>query len=325
MIFLVQLFLLFESIYCMKQGPSIPFLSLNDGNKLPTMSFGTYLLKGEVGRQSVIRAVESGLRFIDTAAYYDNEEDVGAAIADLIQRKVVTREEIFVSTKLWGTRHARDQVVPALKESLQRLGLDYVDLYLIHSPMAVSENGTFLCTDYLETWQGMEEAKKLGLAKSIGVSNFNSRQINRIIAYGNIVPAVNQIEGNPSFPNIPLVAYCQQKGIVVMIYSPMGFLVPRGRGQEEPIGPSINDTVLVGIAQKYGKTVIQVILRYQVDRGGIPITRTQNPEHLKENINIFDFSLTDNDIARINEMDVDGKVFTLALYRHHLHYGIYTP
>ncbi|XP_038214523.1 aldo-keto reductase AKR2E4-like [Zerene cesonia] len=323
--FLVQLFLLFGSINCMKQGPSIPFLNLNDGNKLPTMAFGTYLLKGEVARQSIVRAVEAGLRLIDTAAYYENEVDVGAAVAEVIDRKIVTREEIFISTKLWNKYHDREQVVPQLKKSLERLGLDYVDMFLIHTPMAESENGTFLCTDYLETWRGMEDAKKLGLTKSIGVSNFNSRQINRILVYGSIVPAVNQIEGNPTFPNIPLVAYCQQRGIVVMTYSPLGFLVPRGRGRDEQIGPTINNPVLVEIAQKYGKTVIQVVLRYEIDRWTIPISNTRNPKHLEENVNIFDFNLTDTDIERINEFDRKAKVYTLANYRTHLYYGIYTP
>ncbi|XP_038216188.1 aldo-keto reductase AKR2E4-like [Zerene cesonia] len=261
-------------------------------------------------RKHIIWAIEAGFRHIDTAKMYENEEEVGKGIADLIQRGVVKREDIFVTTKLLNTNNSRDEVVPELKGSLQRLGLDYVDLYLIHSPMAITGSGKFLCTDYVEVWRGMEEAKRMNLAKSIGISNFNSRQINRILSNCNVVPAVNEIEVNPTFANMPLVSYCQQNGINVMAYTSLGHVVPRGFIEDLP--PSMDDPVLVGMAKRYNKTTIQVVLRYSIDRGMTPIVRSQNKCHIEENINVFDFRLSQKDVYRISEYDLYEKVHPLA-------------
>ncbi|XP_045503255.1 aldo-keto reductase AKR2E4-like [Colias croceus] len=293
---------------------------LNDGNLIPTIAYGT---DTKTTREHIIWAVEAGFRHIDTAKMYENEEEVGKGIADLIHRGVIKREDIFITTKLLNTNNSRDEVVPELKGSLQRLGLDYVDLYLIHSPMAETGSGEFLCTDYVEVWRGMEEAKSLKLAKSIGISNFNSRQINRILSNCNVVPAVNEIEVNPTYANMPLVSYCQQHGINVMAYTSLGHVAPRGFIEDLP--PSMDDPVLVGMAKKYNKTSIQVVLRYSIDRDLIPIVRSQNKSHIEENINVFDFRLTQKEIYRINEYDVYTKVHPLARYKPHIFYSFYEP
>ncbi|CAH2238446.1 jg13084 [Pararge aegeria aegeria] len=185
--------------------------------------------------------------------------------------------------------------------------IDYVDLILIHTPrnvMGVQNYDTF------EIWKGLEEAKQLGLTRSIGVSNFNSTDMARILANSTTLPAVNQIETNPTFANQELVAYCQSKSIVVMGYSSFGFLVPRPFN-DLSLPPSFEDPTLVGMAEKYGVTVSQVVQRYLVDRYIIPIAGSLNKEHIQSNINIYNFSLCHEDVLIINQFDRNVKVYLI--------------
>ncbi|CAH2052457.1 unnamed protein product, partial [Iphiclides podalirius] len=302
-----------------------PVKLLNDGNRIPVIALGTYGSADDIAvmRQAVFWAIEAGYRHIDTAELYRNEEQVGQGIADALQKGLVRREELFITTKLWNNHHARDQVIPALRDSLRRLGLDYVDLYLIHSPVAQAANGTFEDIDYLDTWRGMEDAKKLGLTKSIGVSNFNSEQINRIINNCEIKPAVNEIEVNPTLTQEALISYCQSVGIEVMSYSPFGFMVSRNRENSPP--PKFDDPELTKMAHKYGKSTSQIVLRYLIDRDTIPIPKSVNKERIKKNIDIFDFSLTEEEIATINKFNKNVRVVDIVKWKNHPYYPFNKP
>ncbi|XP_049879147.1 aldo-keto reductase AKR2E4-like [Pectinophora gossypiella] len=288
-----------------------PRKELNDGNMMPVVALGTGrgTAQGvdiEEVRHAVFWAIEAGYRHIDTAAIYNDELQVGQGIADAVSQGLVKREDLFVTTKLWNDKHRREQVVPELRESLKKLGLSYVDLYLIHFPIATKVDGSPDDVDYLETWKGMEDAKELGLAKSIGVSNFNATQIDRLIANSKVKPAVNQVEVNPTLTQEPLVSHCQKLGVAVMAYSPFGFLVTRKRDDVPP--PRYDDPALVKIGEKYGKTTGQVVLRYLVDRGLIPIPKSANKERIAQNINLFDFKLTEEEIATISAFNKNIRV-----------------
>ncbi|KAJ8712797.1 hypothetical protein PYW08_008101 [Mythimna loreyi] len=301
-----------------------PCIELNDGNRIPSLALGTGRGTAKETdslddvRNAVFWALQAGYRHIDTAAVYGDEEQVGQGIADAIAKGIVTRDQVFVTTKLWNDKHARDQVVPALRESLSRLGLDYVDLYLIHFPLATKSDGSPENIDYLETWNGMEEAKYLGLARSIGVSNFNASQIDRIVANSPVRPAVNEIEVNPTLTQEPLVYHCLSLGIAVMSYSPFGFLVSRDRPDAPP--PRYDDPTLVALAAKYGKTPGQIVLRYLIDRGLIPIPKSTNPKRIVENINVFDFQLEREEIASISRFNKNTRVIDISDWKDHPYY-----
>ncbi|XP_026497764.1 aldo-keto reductase AKR2E4-like isoform X2 [Vanessa tameamea] len=280
---------------------------LNDGNRIPIVAYGTFgkTYEVEIIKPAVIKAIEAGYRHIDTAAVYRNEEQIGEAIVDVINRGIVKREDLWITTKLSLDVGTREGVLKSLQTSLNKLKLDYVDLYLIHFPMNLRNLQEH---DYLNIWKGMEDMKKLNLARSIGISNFNSSEINRILLNSEIVPSVNEIEVNPNFVDLDLVAYCQSLNITVMSYAPFGFMAPR---------PYLNYTtsitfenpVLKSIAQKYGKTTSQVVLRYLIDRKTIPIPRSINTERIQSNIDLFDFRLTQQEITSINELNEDVKVY----------------
>ncbi|XP_075984182.1 aldo-keto reductase AKR2E4-like [Anticarsia gemmatalis] len=301
-----------------------PCIELNDGNTIPVVALGTGRGTAKEGesidevRNAVLWAIEAGYRHIDTAAIYGDEPQVGQGIADAIAKGIVTREQLFVTTKLWNDKHARHQVVPALRESLTNLGLDYVDLYLIHFPVALKSDGSADNIDYLETWQGMEEARDLGLARSIGVSNFNTTQISRLVDHCRIRPVINEVEVNPSNTQEPLVSHCQQLGIGIMAYSPFGFLVSRNRPDAPP--PRYDDPTLVAIAQKYGKSTGQIVLRYLIERGLIPIPKSTNRKRIAENINLFDFDLTAEEIYTIGQFNKNVRVIEIPDWQDYPNY-----
>ncbi|CAH2093614.1 unnamed protein product [Euphydryas editha] len=301
-----------------------PCIELNDGNKMPVVALGTgrgtatESAPVDEVRHSVYWAIEAGYRHIDTAAIYFDEPQVGQGIADAIANNLVTREELFITTKLWNDKHRREQVVPALKESLKKLGLDYVDLYLIHFPISVKEDGSPDNVDYLETWQGMEDARELGLTRSIGVSNFNTTQIDRLIANSKVRPAVNQVEVNPTNTQERLVTHCQERGVAVMAYSPFGFLVSRKNPDAPP--PRVDDPVLVEMANKYKKTTSQIVLRYLIDRGLAPIPKSTNKKRIAQNIDLFDFSLTPEEVQQINKFNKNVRVIHPKFWKDYPNY-----
>ncbi|XP_026313466.1 aldo-keto reductase AKR2E4-like isoform X2 [Hyposmocoma kahamanoa] len=300
-----------------------PTIQLNDGSKIPVVALGTGrgTSKGaniEEVRDAVLWAIEAGYRHIDTAAIYGDEPQVGQGLADAIAKGVVKREDVFVTTKIWNDKHHREQVVPELKESLKRLGLDYVDLYLIHFPVASKPDGSPDNVDYLETWQGMEDAKEQGLTKSIGISNFNVTQLDRLMANSKVKPAVNQIEVNPTLTQELLVSHCKKLGVAVMAYSPFGFLVTRKHHMAP--SPRYDDPILRKMAEKYGKTTGQIVLRYLIDRGLIIIPKSTNKERIGQNIDIFDFKLTDEEIKVIGNYNKNVRVINPIAWKDYPNY-----
>uniref|UniRef100_A0A2H1UZN2 SFRICE_035259 n=1 Tax=Spodoptera frugiperda TaxID=7108 RepID=A0A2H1UZN2_SPOFR len=211
-------------------------------------------------------------------------------------------------------------VVGSLRGSLARLNMSYVDLYLIHSTISIKpDHSGFDIIDYLDTWRGMEEAKRLGLARSIGVSNFNVSQIQRLMAHCQIKPSVLQVEVNLNLAQNKLVDYCKSQDIVVMAFSPFGSLFSRDLPPRPP-APRANDPILVGMANKYNKTTPQIVLKYLVQRGLVPIPKSLNRLRIQQNIQIFDFQLTDEEMHTLSEFNRDYRIFFPTFWQDHPYY-----
>jgi len=289
---------------------------------------GTYKSKaGEVER-AVKDAIDIGYRHFDCAWFYGNEGEIGTAIKEKINDGTVTREELFITTKLWNNFHSKSKVVPTLKESLASLKLDYVDLFLIHWPFAFNEESSlwpinegttaYSKTDYLETWQGMEECVNLGLAKSIGISNFNSEQIERLLENCTIKPVANQVECNPNFSQEKLIQFCKSKDIVIVAYTPLGRSENSGTpGFPEP---TIFDPKVIEMSKKYNKTPAQIVLNYLVSLGISVIPKSVTKSRIQENIDIFDFQLHDDDIAYLKSCNKNIRICPLTVFADHPHY-----
>ncbi|XP_072937531.1 aldo-keto reductase AKR2E4-like [Epargyreus clarus] len=314
-----SVFVLLEA--CSTSG--VPTVTLNDGHHMPGFGFGTWLgfqndlqtlqtVKDDSVQKAVEAAIDTGYRHIDTAAIYDTEDQVGRAINNKISEGVVKREDLFVTTKLWNDHHARSDVVPALRESLSKLNLEYIDLYLIHWPMAQFKNGSFQDIDYLETWQGMMDAKNLGLTKSIGVSNFNQQMLERIIKESGVKPAVLQIETNLNLQQPLLHQYCKEQQIAIVGYTPFGSVF---RSKPDSPPPRADNPTLISIAEKHNKTVAQVVLRYLVDIGVTPIPKTVNKSRVEENFNIFDFELTDSEKTVLRGFDKQYRFIDIPFWK----------
>lgn len=310
-------------------GPKIPFVKFNNGQEFPVLGLGTWKSKpGEVS-QAVKYAIDAGYRHIDCAHVYQNEKEVGEGIATKVKEGVVKREDIFITSKLWNTFHRPELVVPALKTTLSDLGLKYLDLYLIHWPQGYKEgkelfpqdaNGKTLYSDstYTDIWKSMEQCVKDGLTKSIGVSNFNSQQIQKILDIAEIKPVTNQVECHPYLTQAKLKKFCESKGIILTAYSPLG---SPDRPWAKPGDPQLLDEPkLKGLAEKYSKTPAQILIRYQVQRGNIVIPKSVTKSRIESNINIFDFELAKEDIDYINSFDCNGRILHLDWVKDHKDY-----
>lgn len=266
---------------------SIPNITLNDGHQLPNLGLGTYQLKGGAGFQQILAAIKSGYRLIDSATNYDNEGIVGKAI----RHSGVPRSEFFITSKLPGKYHDYESARDAIQESLARMGIDYFDLFIIHWPLP--KRGL-----YVEAWQALVDAQKQGLIRSIGVSNFEPEHLDRIIEETGVKPAVNQIEIHPYWVQEDNVLENLRRGIKVEAWSPLG------RGSA-----ALKEPVIQKIAEKYGKSTSQIITRWHIDRGIIPVLRSSNPAHQREDLDVFDFELKNNEIAAINDLNrEDGRI-----------------
>ena len=270
------------------EPPSIPTYTLNDGNTLPAIGFGTYPLKGEEGVTAMVHAIEAGYRLLDTAVNYENETEVGEAI----RRSGLPRNEVQVTSKLPGRHHGYDDAVASVRGSLDRLGLDYLDLHLIHWPNPSVGK-------YVEAWRALVDLREQGLVRSIGVSNFTEAHLGHIIDETGVTPVVNQVELHPRFPQEEMRAVHERLDIRTEAWSPMG---KRNAPLDEP--------AVTRAADRAGVTPGQVILRWHVQLGSLPIPKSGNPERQRQNLDIFGFELTDEELAEISGLaDPRGRLF----------------
>jgi 2,5-diketo-D-gluconate reductase A len=264
---------------------AVPAVRLNDGAEIPQFGFGVFQIPADQTVTAVRTALDAGYRHIDTAQMYGNEAEVGRAIAE----SGVPREEIFVTTKLDNGAHAYDAAIGALDESLRKLGFDHVDLFLIHWPRP--QEGR-----YVETWTALEKLKADGKATSIGVSNFTVEHLDRLAERTGTVPAVNQIELHPQFPQAALRAYHAEHGIATEAWSPIG------QG-----GDLLQDGRLRALADRHGRSPAQVVLRWHIQLGNIVFPKSVTPERIRENIDVFDFELSAEDMAVLDGLDTGTR------------------
>lgn len=250
---------------------------LNDGRVMPSVGIGTFLLSPDEAEESVKEALKVGYRLIDTANAYQNERAVGRAI----KKSGIPREEIFVETKLWPSVYTDPE---AIDKTLKRLDLDYIDLLLLHQPAG----------DYIAGYKMMEKALKEGKVKSIGISNFYGERLDNLLNNAEIKPAVMQVETHPYYPQNEMKEKLNEYGTKIQAWYPLG-----GRGNDSVL----TEEVIKELANKYGKSPAQIILRWHNQKGVIVIPGSKNPEHIKDNLNIFDFELSDDDMKKIDELD----------------------
>jgi len=267
---------------------TIPNIKLNDGNEIPQLGFGVFQIDPGETAEAVGRAFEVGYRHIDTAEGYRNERGVGEAV----RASGLPREEIFITSKLDNSEHRPDDARRAFDTTLSELGLDHVDLFLIHWPLPTAYDG-----DYVSTWKTLEEFKADGRARSIGVSNFQVDHLERLAAETDTVPAVNQIELHPYFLNEDVRAHGEAHGIATEAWSPIAQ------------GQVLDDPAITAIAEKVGRTPAQVVLRWHIQRDSIVFPKSATPERIEENFRLFDFELEPDDMEQLSSLDrgEDGR------------------
>lgn len=259
---------------------------LSDGFEIPKIGIGTYSLNGIDGARRIEQAIHTGYRLLDSAFNYENEGAVGRAV----RNSGVPRDQLTITSKLPGRHHAYDAAVNTIQESLMRMNVEYIDLYLIHWPNPIEDK-------YVEAWEALIDARKAGLVRSIGVSNFLPEHIERLEKETGILPAVNQVELHPYFNQQEQLAYEQTKGIITQAWSPIG-----------KAGNVLSDGRLNQIAETHQKSIAQVILRWHIQRDVLPIPKSGNVVRQKENIDVFDFELSDEEMQAINQLSrTDGR------------------
>lgn len=257
-----------------------PTLDLNNGQKIPQLGLGVYKLGTDVAADLIRNAIETGYRRIDTAAFYGNEVEIGEGVRTC----GLPREEVYVTTKIWNDDQGFDRTLEAIDESLERLNLDYIDMLLIHWPKPQQDL-------FVETWAAFEQAVAAGKIRGIGVSNFQPNHLEKLLAAGGTVPALNQVELHPGLQQNEVRAFNASHGIATEAWSPLA----RGRFNEDP--------VIVEISKKHGKTPTQVVVRWHIDLGNLVIPKTATASRLAENIDVFDFELDADDMAAIAGLD----------------------
>ncbi|KUO94773.1 aldo/keto reductase [Ferroacidibacillus organovorans] len=265
--------------------------TLHNGVKMPWVGLGVWQAKdGQEVEQAVRSAIELGYRSIDTAAIYGNEVGVGTAIKD----SGVKREDLFITTKVWNARQGYDSTLAAFDESMEKLGLEYLDLYLIHWAIAGKYN---------DTWRALEKLYSDGRVRAIGVSNFQVEHLEDVIKNGTIKPMVNQVEFHPLLTEQPIYDFCKKEGIQMEAWSPL----MRG-------GELLAKPVIVELSEKYGKTPAQIVLRWDLEKGVVTIPKSVRKERIAENANLFDFSLTADEVARIDALNENKRSFEYDPY-----------
>lgn len=256
---------------------------LNNKTRIPVLGLGTYRIENEEAEELILEALDLGYRHIDTATIYKNEEGIGRALA----KTNIPREDIFITSKLWNDDQGYESALKAFDLSLEKLGVDYLDLYLIHWPEDLNK----------ESWRALEEIYKSGRAKAIGVSNFHKHHLEDILSMATVNPMVNQYERHPYFQQNELYQVGFDLGLVMEAWSPIAK------------GEVLDDKVLKKIADKYNKSIVQVVLRWQIQSGYIVFPKSEKPSRLKENFDIFDFELSEEDMQTIKDLDSkDGRI-----------------
>ncbi len=268
-------------------------VKLTNGVMMPAVGYGTWRTPNDQVPGLVLEAIKAGYRHIDTAAKYANESGVGQGIAQAIEQGLVARDELFVTTKVWNFDRGYGRTRAAFERSMQELGLDVLDLYLIHWPAAVHQ---YDCWEALnaETWRAMEELYLEGRVRAIGVCNFKPHHLQPLLDHARIRPMVNQIEIHPGLAQIPSVLQCQENGVLVQAWSPLG------------TGRMVQNETLIALAARYGKTSAQLCLRWLIQRGVVPLPKSWNPERMRQNLDVFDFTITPQDMAAIEAMAYFG-------------------
>jgi len=262
------------------------YIKLNNGIEMPMLGLGVFRVPDKTEcKNSIFAAIRAGYRLIDTATAYTNEDAVGDAVREAIAEGICTREELFITSKLWVTDMKNEQTADAaINRSLEKSGLEYLDLYLLHQAMG----------DYFAAWRAMERAYKDGRLRSIGVSNFYPNILTNFCETVEVIPAVNQVELHPYFVQADAIETMKHYGVVPEAWAPLG------GGRYDPFG----DEMLKSIAMKYGKTIGQVILRWNVQRDVVVLPKSVHEERIRENIDIFDFTLTDEEMVKIASLDM---------------------
>jgi len=298
------------------------FFELAGGGRMPALGLGTWKsAPGEVG--TVVReALDVGYRHIDCAPIYLNQAEIGQALSDALGAGDVQRDELWITSKLWCSDHARDAVVPALKRTLADLRLDYLDLFLIHWPVAFRSGidfpetpEDFICPEdapLTETWAGMEEAVEMGLCRHIGVSNFSSTKLGAVMSRASVAPAINQVECHPYLAQVDLLHYCQDHGVVLTAYSPLGSgdRAAAFKKDDEPV--PLQDPRVLSVAKKHNVTPGQVLIAWAIERGTSVIPKSSDPKRLRQNFAAAELKLEEEDMALIDALDrgyrlIDGS------------------
>lgn len=285
-----------------------------NGDRMPMLGIGTWQSDPEKLYDAIVEAVRCGYRHIDCAYIYQNEQIVGRALHDLFEAGVVTREELWITSKLWNSAHRREQALPAIRRSLELLGLDYLDMYLIHWPVVLKEGVLFPKTadDFMtldevplqETWQGMEDCLKAGLTRHIGVSNFSIRKLAALLKTCEIRPENNQVELNPYLQQPGLVDYCRRENICVTAFSPLG----KGNVAKVNDLNMYEDSVIATIASQHVCTISQVLLRWAIQKGIVVIPKSVTPARIRENFDAIHVRLTEEEMARIDSLDKNNRI-----------------
>ena len=265
------------------------FYELNDGTKLPMIGYGTYNESFEDNKKSILQAIECGYRFFDTASLYETERSLGSAIKE----SGIAREDVIIETKLWIDEMGPDNVAVALDKSLNRLQMDFVDIYMIHWPRQTGADDENWKELDIQTWRAMEALVRQGKIRRLGLSNFLPHHLKNILDNSEIRPVVDQLELHPGYSQEGALAYCRQNDVLPMAWSPLG------RGRENA---TIGNAILVRLAEKYGKSVQQINLRFLLQKGVLPIPKASTREHMEANLDVFDFELSYDDISMLSYM-----------------------